>query len=303
MLSFFGSQCLKDAVVARVREHQRLDQIAQQIYWDGSKGCAIGCVLHSDEHMAFEQQLGLPVFLAYMDEHIFESLPLDEAKAWPLRFIEAVPVGVELALVFPRFMHWLMSDPQGMRQYANRETLPIVDTLVELYARRIAGVPFDLRAAWSAARSADSAAWSAESAVSAARRAAWSAVNAAWGAESAERAAWSAARSAEDAAWGAESAARSAAWSAVNAARRAAWSAAWSAVSAARRAAWSAESAWRAAWSAERAESAARRAERAAWRAEVRRQAEYLVALLQSYDSLPLAGLPPCTAQLTALHF
>ena len=264
MLSFFGSQCLKDAVVARVREHQRLDQIAQQIYWDGSKGCAIGCVLHSDEHMAFEQQLGLPVFLAYMDEHIFESLPLDEAKAWPLRFIEAVPVGVELALVFPRFMHWLMSDPQGMRQYANRETLPIVDTLVELYARRIAGVPFDLRAAWSAARSADSAAWSAESAVSAARRAAWSAVNAA---------------------------------------RRAAWSAAWSAVSAARRAAWSAESAWRAAWSAERAESAARRAERAAWRAEVRRQAEYLVALLQSYDSLPLAGLPPCTAQLTALHF
>ena len=268
MLSFFGSQCLKDAVVARVREHQRLDQIAQQIYWDGSKGCAIGCVLHSDEHMAFEQQLGLPVFLAYMDEHIFESLPLDEAKAWPLRFIEAVPVGVELALVFPRFMHRLMSDPQGMRQYANRETLPIVDTLVELYARRIAGTPFvDIVAAERAAWSAESAAWSAESA-------AWSA-------------AWSAARSAERrAAWSAERAARSA--------ESAAWSAAWSAESAARSAVSAARSAARsAAWSADRA----------ARRAEVRRQADYLVALLQSYDSLPLAGLPPCTAQLTALHF
>ena len=80
-MSFFGSQCLRDAVVERVREHQRLDQIAQSIYWDGSKGCAIGCVLHSGQHMAFEQQLGLPVFLAYMDEHIFEKLPLEEAKA------------------------------------------------------------------------------------------------------------------------------------------------------------------------------------------------------------------------------
>lgn len=40
MLSFFGEQCLKDAVVARVREHQRLDQIVQGTYWDGERGCA-----------------------------------------------------------------------------------------------------------------------------------------------------------------------------------------------------------------------------------------------------------------------
>ena len=29
MMSFFGSQCLRDAVVKRVREHKRLYQIAQ----------------------------------------------------------------------------------------------------------------------------------------------------------------------------------------------------------------------------------------------------------------------------------
>lgn len=183
MVSFFGSQCLKDAVVARVREHQRLDQIAQQIYWDGSKGCAIGCVLHSGEHMAFETQLGLPVFLAYMDEHIFERLPLAEAKAWPLRFIEAVPVGVDLELVFPRFIHWLLSDPTGMRQYANAETLPIIDSLVTMYARRIEGIPFDIAAARAAAAAVRAALWEA---------AAWAAEAAAWEAEAAE-AAWSAA--------------------------------------------------------------------------------------------------------------
>ena len=181
-MSFFGSQCLRDAVVKRVREHQRLDQIAQQIYWDGSKGCAIGCVLHSGEHMAFEQQLGLPVFLAYLDEHIFEKLPLEEAKGWPLRFIEAVPVGVDLELVFPRFMHWLLSDPDGVRQYADARTVPIMDTIVAMYARRIEGIPFDVDAARAARDAAGAAAWAAAGAAAgaAAEAAAW---DAAWAAQ------------------------------------------------------------------------------------------------------------------------
>ena len=230
MMSFFGSQCLRDAVVERVREHQRLDQIAQSIYWDGSKGCAIGCVLHSGEHMAFEQQLGLPVFLAYLDEHIFEKLPLEEAKGWPLRFIEAVPVGVDLELVFPRFMHWLLSDPDGVRQYADARTVPIMDTIVAMYARRIEGIPFDVAAAGAAVD------------------AAWAAAGAAGG----------------DAAGAAWAAARAAAGAAVDAAR--------------------------AAWAA-------------AWAAAIRRQADYLIALLQGYESQPLADLPPCTEQLHALHF
>ena len=179
MLSFFGEPCLKDAIVERVREHQRLDQIAQSIYWDGSKGCAIGCVLHSGEHMAFERQLGLPVFLAYMDEHVFECLPLEDAKRWPLRFIEAVPVGVDLELIFPRFMHWLLSDPDGMRKHANAETVRIIDVLVTMYARRIEGISFDMQGA--------EAAGAAEAARAA--RAAGAAAEAAWAAEAAEAAA------------------------------------------------------------------------------------------------------------------
>jgi hypothetical protein len=245
---------LRDAVVERVREHQRLDQIAQQVYWDGSKGCAIGCVLHSGEHMAFEQQLGLPVFLAYLDEHIFEKLPLEEAKGWPLRFIEAVPVGVDLELVFPRFMHWLLSDPDGVRQYADARTVPIMDTIVAMYARRIEGIPFDVAAAWAAGD------------------AAWAAAVAAAG---------DAARAAGDAAW---AAARAAAGDAAGAA----------AVAAAGAAAGAAGDAARAAWAA---------AGDAAWAAAVRRQADYFIALLQGYESQPLADLPPCTEQLQALHF
>jgi len=205
--------------------------------------------LHSGEHLAFEQQLGLPVFLAYMDEHIFEKLPLEEAKAWPLRFIEAVPVGVDLELVFPRFMHWLLSDPDGVRQYADARTVPIMDTIVAMYARRIEGIPFDVAAAG----------------------AAWDAAGAA---------ARTAARTAAGAAVDAAGAAVDAAWAAAGAAGGDAAGAAWAA-----------------------ARAAAGAAGDAAGAAAIRRQADYLIALLQGYESQPLADLPPCTEQLHALHF
>ena len=289
MISFFGNQCLRDAVVGRVREHQRLDQIAQRIYWDGSKGCAIGCVLHSGEHMAFEEQLGLPVFLAYMDDHIFESLRLAEAKAWPLRFIEAVPVGVDLELVFPRFMKWLLSDPDSMRKYADADTLPIIDSLTEMYGRRIEGIPFDAARAASIARAADNAA------DNAAARAAWAAVEAA---NAAGRAAWAADR----AAWAANAtdmAALATAWATATAADRAAW-----ADNATDMAAWVANATARAAYRATVSAAWATRAAVAAadMAASINRQADYLVALLRGYESNPVEG-PPCTEQERALGF
>lgn len=282
MLSFFGEQCLKDAVVARVKEHQRLDQIIQQVYWDGSKGCAIGCVLHSSDHMAFQRQLGLPVFLAYMDEHIFESLPTDEAKQWPLRFIEAVPVGVDLEMVFPRFMHWLLTDSEGIRCHANTETVAIIDRLVELYARRLTGAPFDEAAAEAAEAEARAVGWAAAAAARVAPRVAE-------------------AVAARAAAWAAEAAcakqARAAPRAAAAAARLAAAEAAEVAV-----AEEVAEAAMLAAAAEVEAAAAARAAARAAAskRTYVNRQADHLISLLQSYESVPLST-QPCPDKIAAL--
>jgi hypothetical protein len=272
MLSFFGDQCFRDAVVELAREYQRLDQIIQGQYWkqcdDGIwRGCSIGCILHSSDHMAYEQHLGLPVFLAYMNEHIFESLPKDEAKFWPLRFIEAVPVGVNLELVFPRFMHWLLSDPQGLRQYANARTLPIFETMAHQYAARIDGVPFDrdtvtstlvaVEAEWTATRSAEAAM----------RAAMWTAMRSAM---------WAAMRAADAAMWAAEDATRSAA-----AARRAA---ARTATKVARNAAIAAEAAGDAV-------------------IHLHRQADYLISLLQSYESMPIhTEQSPCVERYAFLQ-
>ena len=93
----------------------------------------------------------------------------------------------------------------------------------------------------------------------------------------------------------------------------AAWDAAWAAVGAAGAAAWAAgDAAWAAgaaavaagaAAGAAVAAGAAAGAAGAAGAAAVRRQADYFIALLQGYESQPLADLPPCTEQMRALHF
>ena len=84
------------------------------------------------------------------------------------------------------------------------------------------------------------------------------------------------------------------------AARDAAGDAAWAAAGAA--AGDAVDAAWAAAWAAAR-DAAGAVAWAAAVAAAVRRQADYFIALLQGYESQPLADLPPCTEQLQALHF
>ena len=166
------------------------------------------------------------MWLAYLEDSIFESMENGEAQKWPERFLTAIPVGVDLEQIKPKFLLWLLTNKEhGCIRYVDNEKFPevvkaIMQTAAYLGNWIAVGEPDE--AARSAARSA---AWSAAESV------AWSAAESvAWSA--AESVAWSAARSA---AW---SAARSAAWSA---AESVAWSAAESvAWSAARSAAWSA---------------------------------------------------------------
>jgi hypothetical protein len=59
-------------------------------YWDGSKGCFIGCLAHSSDATVLQDRFGLPLPLVRICENIFEALPLDDAKA----FFAAIPEAV-----------------------------------------------------------------------------------------------------------------------------------------------------------------------------------------------------------------
>lgn len=113
--AFHGKEDIKKFYLNRVREHIDLDEIFKGVYFeDGEPGkrrmCGIGCTIHDSNHKNYELELGIPYILARLEDNIFERLPNDLAKSWPLRFLEAINVGSDLSKIWPKFAIYLLTD-------------------------------------------------------------------------------------------------------------------------------------------------------------------------------------------------
>ena len=237
LTAFHGKPEIKQKYLARLEEHHRLDHIVQGVRFEKNgetRGCAIGCTLDKYDHQAYETELGIPIWLALLEDCIFEGLPAKVAPQFAVDFLTSIQPRANLEPVRHRFCVFLMKD--------NIKRVSVLKLEAKLKDQVLAAIHGVLKLHELAIKTGKWNGNVAKSAESAARSVAWKAESVAWSAESAARKAESAARSAESAAWSAESAARSAAWKAESAAR--------SAESAARSAAWSSKSAARSAESA-----------------------------------------------------
>ncbi len=237
MKSFHNDPAIKAKYIARLAEHRRLEHLAQGVGFycgpEGTKGCAVGCTLEAYDHSLYPTELGLPEWLARLEDRIFEGLPKGQAEQFAEDFLAAIPIGADVGKVrsqlavlrLTRQLPWLDKNPEPYARQCAESLRQVIACHESGESTRSAD---SAAAAAESARSAasDSAAESARSAASdsAAESAAWAADSAAWAADSA---AWeSAARSADSAAESARSAARAAAESAAWAADSdAAWAA------------------------------------------------------------------------------
>ena len=231
LIAYHNNQSEKDEILAQLAAHRKADELIKGQYWEDGKGCAVGCTIHSGNHIEYEERFGIPVMLARLEDCIFEGLPNDKAKNWPERFMSAIEPGQDLSLVGWKFLHWLLTDEMvnpGINHEAVRDTVQQCADIMKSLAGGDVGTE-SAESAWRAAeRAADSAAecaaecaeWSARSAAKSAKSAKSASESAAWSAS--ESAAWSASESARSASESARSAAESAAWSA---SESAAWSA------------------------------------------------------------------------------
>ena len=96
LLSFHNDESIKKKYIDRVKAHREADNIIQGTGWESGKGCAVGCTLENYNHSQYPIELGIPEWLARLEDEIFEGLSSEEAMDWPLLFLEAIPVGVEL---------------------------------------------------------------------------------------------------------------------------------------------------------------------------------------------------------------
>ncbi len=190
---------MKEQYLDRVKAHRKADEIIKGEYWVNGKGCAVGCTIHSHDHGAYETELGIPVQIAHLQDWLFENLPNGEAKDFPVDFLESIPVGADLRLVLPKFVHWLLVDPEnGVIQYAQGEeeeeekVRAAISAVADLHYRVIEGQEVTIEqwnSATDAAARTTRAADDDDAASAAASAAAWPVSAAAWSARAAARAA------------------------------------------------------------------------------------------------------------------
>jgi hypothetical protein len=138
IVAFHGDESIKLKYLVRVRAHRLADQIVKGQYWENGKGCAVGCTLHSGNHADFETELGIPGQLAYLQDVLFENLPIDEARMFPEHFLESIPVGADLYPAFWKFMlYLLLDDVYGLNRV--EENKEILRQAAVLYERAIDG--------------------------------------------------------------------------------------------------------------------------------------------------------------------
>jgi hypothetical protein len=263
--AFHNDEAVKEKYLTRVRHHQKMDHLVRGQGWTGKKGCAVGCTLEKYDHKAYEPELGIPEWLARVEDTLFEGMSEEKSRTWPEKFLEAIHIGVDLEKAKVPFLIVVLEDTlvsMDKTQY-DKEKWPNVTKAIE-------GSKAAVRQMIEAQKSGD------KKLIEAARSAAYSAYSAAYSAadsaaDSAAYSARSAARSAADSADSAAYSARSAAYSAD--------SAAYSARSAARSAAYSADSA---AYSADSAAYSADSAAYSAYSAAYDHYADELLRILKS---------------------
>ena len=184
MLSYKSDKKLKSMMVKEMKLHQEQDAIIKGAYGKENgifKGCAVGCAVRSlnlkmnkhyayGDHTAYEKELGLPEWLARLEDKIFEGLPDDEAKRFPVEFLKSIPVGVNLDSVKWKFCSFILREniervlALTIDEALKKQVVDAIRQCLALQEKAIKTGKFDESAesaAWSAARSA---AWSSESA-------------------------------------------------------------------------------------------------------------------------------------------
>jgi hypothetical protein len=160
LIAYHNKLEIKSGIINQLIAHAEADEIIKGKYWEDGKGCAVGCTVHSSDHMEYEALFGISVMLARLEDCIFEGLPNGTAKAWPVRFMSAIEPGKDLSLVGWKFLYWILTDETVNPGIAH----PLVKDAVAQAAKVICAVskgePPNESAA-SAAWSAESAAWSA----------------------------------------------------------------------------------------------------------------------------------------------
>jgi hypothetical protein len=169
-ITYTNSKYTREEAIAEAQKHQDADDFIRGTYGnkkpDGSwSGCSVGCMGKEGRHHAYIEFFNIDQRIAFLSDKFFENLPEDQYKTMTLDLFQSIPEKVDSTLVYYRFMHWLLVDPnEGVILHAVNKS--IVQNVADLYQRAIDG-DFPSSKEWRYATAAADAATYAASAAAA----------------------------------------------------------------------------------------------------------------------------------------
>jgi hypothetical protein len=134
MLSYHNDPAIKGKYIKRIQDHRKADNLIRGKGWTGQKGCAVGCTLERYEHSGYETELGIPREVARLEDVIFEELPIDKAMKWPELFLQSVPIGKDLSMIWPKFTVWTLN---SVLKYATPDGKKAINNVIGLFNKWI----------------------------------------------------------------------------------------------------------------------------------------------------------------------
>jgi hypothetical protein len=130
MQAFHNDPAIKAKYQARLAAHRAAEQLIQGTGFRNGEGCAVGCTLNDYDHSLYETKLGLPVWLAHLEDALFEALPTKEAEQFAEDFLEAIPIGVDVTQIsIPLYIARL----QYVGRHADAECRTAMDLAIDWF--------------------------------------------------------------------------------------------------------------------------------------------------------------------------
>ena len=173
MKAFTDTTITKAELLKELKWHQAQDNFVRGRYFSDGKGCAVGCSLESiarikgvslfrgfGHHKLYERHMGIPEWLAHVEDALFERMGLERSKTWPIEFIEAISEGADLEKAKAPFMIAVLEEALGCFNHtAFPDAKMIIDRVAHLWATGGTREEFSIaaNAAFCAAKAADAA--------------------------------------------------------------------------------------------------------------------------------------------------
>jgi hypothetical protein len=141
-----------------MKKHISADELIRGTGFKNGRGCAVGCTLDSYDHSRYPIELGIPLWIAFLEDRLFENMSEEKSKTFPLLFLKSIPTGVDLDQVKAPFLIFVL---ESTLAHFDHEKFPDckeeIDRVIDLYKSCETDLEKFKAAAWRTASDADDA--------------------------------------------------------------------------------------------------------------------------------------------------